>query len=252
MNSSIIPLYSNTPQRSNFRKTFRLLSVLICTMFLAVACNMTDSNLSPSQRALRADISEWDNPDYSPTSARTWTVIEGTVIGAALTGLATYLISGGNTRAALAAALAGGAVGYRAGHAVADNAEMQANAEAALRGSIQRANADAAKFQSYAQSARAVTAQAEQHIAQLDARYRAGQLTAAQFRQQTDVYRRDLDAMNKLQAGAGRTSTAMGTVGNQTGAGALNASAGQVNASRGEMGAAANALARALLVVPSA
>ncbi len=244
MSASVVPAFSQ------MRKLFRLFVVPVCMAFLAVGCMETDSNLSPQQQALRSGVGQWDSPDYVPRVRTTETILEGGAIGGLL-GAGVGALAGGG-RGALIGAGVGVAAGAGAGALVANNAQTQANTEAALVASINRANADADKFRGYAMNARAITAQAEQHIAQLDARYRAGQITAAQFRSQTNVYRRELDAMNKLTADAGRTSNAMNTAGAQSRARQLNSSAGQVSASGREMGAAANALSRALLVVPNA
>ncbi|WP_149540046.1 hypothetical protein [Siccirubricoccus phaeus] len=224
-------------------------ALLAALLLLVSACAQTgtmEPGLSLQQTALRQGVGQQQDVDYTPRVRTGETMLEGGVLGALL-GAGLGALAGGGRGAAIGAG-AGAAVGAGGGYLVAQNAQTQANREAALRAQIDRANADARKFQGYAYAANQVAAEARQRIAALNARYRAGQITAAQFREETSVYQRDLAAMRELISDGGRVQGGMGAATGESGGFVPPARA--VGGSVAEMDRAAADLARSLAAVP--
>jgi uncharacterized protein YgbK (DUF1537 family) len=221
-------------------------------MLLTACATTMEEGLTPQQAQLRQGVGQWNAPDYVPKVRTAETQTQGALFGALLGAVAGAALSNNRAQGAAIGAGLGGVGGYGVGTAVANNAQTQANTEAALTASINRANADANTFRGYAAAARQSSASARQQIEALDARYRRGELTAAQFRSQTSVYRRDLDSMTKLAADAERTRAAMVTAGMQSNSKSLDQSGQGVGSAGTEISQAAAELSNALLLVPAA
>jgi hypothetical protein len=224
--------------------------LLAALLLLVAACTQTsmmEPGLSPQQQALRGGIGQHENVDYVPRVRTGETMLEGAVL-LGLLGAGIGALAGGGRGAAIGAG-AGAVAGAGGGALVAQNAQTQANREAALRASINRANADAQKFRGYAMAANQVAAEARQRIAQLNARYQAGQITAAQFRSETASYQRDLQAMRALIADGSRVQGGMSTAAASSGQGFVGPAQG-VGASVADMHRAEAELARSLAAVP--
>lgn len=225
--------------------------VMLCTFALLLqACadgmGMDDGPLTPQQQALRSGLGRYDSPDYRPQVRTGETIAEGAVILGVLGALAGAAVSNNRAQGALIGGGLGAAGGAAAGAAVASNAQTQANQEAALRAVINRANSDAQSFRGFAAAAQAVSAEARQKIGMLNSRYRAGQITEAQFRSETQVYQRDLNAMRTLINDGNRVKGAM-----DAGPAQLRPAGGAVSSATNEMNQAAIDLARSLALVPS-
>jgi hypothetical protein len=219
-------------------------------LLLVTACSQTsmmEPGLSPQQQALRGGLGQHQNVDYVPRVRTGETMAEGAVL-LGLLGAGIGALAGGGRGAAIGAG-AGALAGAGGGAMVAQNAQTQANREAALRASINRANADAQKFRGYAMAANQVAAEARQRITQLNARYRAGQITADQFRSETASYQRDLQAMRTLIADGSRVQGGMGAAASSTSQGFIGPAQG-VGASLADMNRAEADLARSLATVP--
>ncbi|MCO6417581.1 hypothetical protein JYK14_15635 [Siccirubricoccus sp. KC 17139] len=223
-----------------------LLAALLLLVSACAQTGMMEPGLSPSQQALRQGIGQQQDVDYTPRVRTGETVAEGALL-MGLLGAGIGALAGGGRGAAIGAG-AGAVAGAGGGYLVAQNAQTQANREAALRAQIDRANADARKFQNYAYAANQVAAEARQRISTLNARYRAGQITAAQFREETSVYQRDLAAMRQLISDGGRVQGGMGAATGQSSGFVPPARA--VGGSVAELDRAAADIARSLATVP--
>jgi hypothetical protein len=224
--------------------------LLAALLLLVTACTQTsmmEPGLSPQQQALRGGIGQHQNVDYVPRVRTGETMAEGALL-LGLLGAGIGALAGGGRGAAIGAG-AGAVAGAGGGALVAQNAQTQANREAALRASINRANADAQKFRGYAMAANQVAGEARQRIAQLNARYRAGQITEGQFRSETASYQRDLQAMRTLIADGSRVQGGMGAAASSTSPGFVGPAQG-VGGSVADLNRAAADLARSLATVP--
>lgn len=225
--------------------------LVIGAMLLVTACASTmamEPGLTPEQQVLRRGVGQQDDVDYTPRVRTAETVGEGALIGALLGAAIGALASNNRGRGALVGAAAGGALGAGAGGVVAHQAQGYADQEAALRTSIAMADHDAQKYRQYAAAATASTRAARSRIAALDAQYRAGRITAAEFRAQTASYERDLQAMQNLAADGERVRAAMGQ--QAAASPAFTTTGDSVRASTSAINRAAADLARSLTVVP--
>ncbi len=227
------------------------LGVAMAASLLLAACANTmamEPGLSPEQQVLRRGVGQQDDPNYTPQVRTGETVGEGALIGALLGAAIGALASNNRGQGALIGAAAGGALGAGAGGIVAQQAQARANQEAALRASIDAANRDAQKYRQYASASVANANAARQQIAALDAQYRAGQITAAQFRERTASYQRDLQAMQSLAADGQRVQAAMQQQAPYSPA--FTSSGDAVRSSTDAINRAAADLARSLTMVP--
>jgi gas vesicle protein len=104
----------------------------------------------------------------------------------------------GNTgQNALIGAGIGALVGFAAGMAVAERNLGFENREAGASQRIQSAQQVASNLNNTAAASEAVAKQNQQRLAQLDRQYRAGQITAAQYRAETETMRQDTELMRK-------------------------------------------------------
>jgi uncharacterized membrane protein len=164
------------------------------TVFLALAlalsgCASTEDerSMSPSERRLKENTSRF----YE-------TVGTGAVVGALL-GAAIGAAAGGKNRGSAAAMGAGlGAVaGAGAGYYVAKRNENAGNSEAALNERIQAAQKEVQNYRDIAGSAQTVAAENRAKLAALDARYRKGEIDAAEYRRQAQNARVAQDRIKK-------------------------------------------------------
>lgn len=227
------------------------LGLAMSAVLLVAACANTmalEPGLTPEQQVLRRGVGQQEDVDYTPRVRTAETVGEGAVLGALLGAAIGALASNNRGQGALIGAAAGGAVGAGAGGVVAQQAQTRANQEAALRASIDAANHDAQKYRQYAAASIANANAARRQIAALDAQYRAGEITAAQFRERTASYRRDLQAMQALAADGQRVRAAMQQ--QAPSSPAFDATGDAVRSSTDTINRAAADLARSLTQVP--
>lgn len=111
------------------------------------------------------------------------TVATGAAAGAVIGGVGGALLGGRNrVEGAAVGALAGGALGTGAGYMVARNNSAQAATEDTLNGQIQAAQKRAADANAAAIEAHQEADKARAEAAALGAQYRAGQISAADYR----------------------------------------------------------------------
>lgn len=216
----------------------RPLALLAASLLLLQACATTNANnepLSPAQQELRAQADRYNE-----------TVATGVVVGAIALGVLGALLGGRNSRGEGAAigALAGAALGGAAGTYIAARNERYASREQAARARIDAANREAAELERTALAAETVAKENRARLAQLQARYKAGQATAAQLRAQAETAQKDLALMNEAIAHSRKVEGAMAADGVPQ--------AASVAESRRRMEDAARDLQGALAQVPAA
>jgi uncharacterized membrane protein len=196
------------------KSTFRALLILVSAGLLLGGCaNMNAACQNPTTPDQVLDCS---NSRFSTT------VAQGAVVGAVLGGTAGYLLAGsGNKGAGVATgAVLGGALGTAAGYAVARNNFQQQRTEQNLNALIASAHQDAVTAQQAAAAAHQRATEAQARIRQLNAQYRAGQITSenyqgelASYRETEEKTRQMIDNVNRraseirqdaAQAGSGR------------------------------------------------
>lgn len=126
----------------------------------------------------------------------TQTVATGAVTGAAAGALAGGLLGGG--RGAAIGAVAGGAIGTGAGYAVARNNQSQAQTEDTLNGQIDTAQQRATDAAAAATEAHEVAVQAQAQSRSLLTKYRAGQISAAEYQRQLSSSTEKARSIQKL------------------------------------------------------
>jgi len=143
-------------------------------------------SLTPQQQALRDQSSRW----YQ-------TVGTGALVGAASGAALGAAVSRDRGQGAAIGAGLGLLMGLAAGAFVAERNLGFENREASATQRIQSAQQVAANLQQAAATSERVTADNKVRLAQLDRQYRANQITAAQYRAQTEAMRQDVDVMRK-------------------------------------------------------
>ena len=164
------------------------MAVSACTTSGGRGDGVGDASLTPEQRQLRAEADRFNQ-----------TIGEGALFGA-LGGAALGALLGGDDPLAGAAvgAAAGAAVGAGAGYLVAAQNESYATEEARLDAQIQAARRDAARYRTIAVTTRSVVDGHKETIARLNSQYRAGQITAADYRTEVASVSGDLQSIETL------------------------------------------------------
>lgn len=149
--------------------------------------------LTPQQQALRDQSKRW----YQ-------TAATGALAGAA-TGAAIGALASSNNRGsgALIGAGIGLLVGLAAGAMVAERNLGFEKREASAQDRLASAQQISANLQQAAATSEQVTAQNKQKLAMLSRQYDAKQITAAQYRAQTNAMREDVELMRKTANEAG-------------------------------------------------
>jgi hypothetical protein len=143
--------------------------------------------LTAEQQAMRQQSQRWNQ-----------TAATGALAGAAMGAAGAAALGRGNTgQNALIGAGIGALVGLAAGMAVAERNLGFENREANASQRIQSAQQVANNLNNTAAASETVAKQNEQRLAQLDRQYRAGQITAAQYRAETETMRQDAELMRK-------------------------------------------------------
>ncbi|HEX5080051.1 MAG TPA: hypothetical protein VFV80_12945 [Geminicoccaceae bacterium] len=144
--------------------------------------SMSEEGLSPSEAELLAAAKHNASTRIEGASLGT--------LGGCLVGLLGSLAFTDNT-AVVAGTTAGGCVagglaGYAAGAYVAEVNAQAASQQASLQGRIDAANADAGRYREAADAAQRTVAELKTEIGNLNRRYQAGQITAAEYANQLD------------------------------------------------------------------
>jgi hypothetical protein len=199
-----------------------------------------NENLTPEQRELRERTQRFNE-----------TVITGAAAGAVLGGVLGALVSRDRAQGAVIGAAAGAALGGGAGYYIATRNERFATREEAANARITAARREANDLARTASVAERVTRENRARIGELDRRYRAGQITAAQYRQETASMREDLSNMRNAARKAGEVSVAMaGDAGSSDAA--LRAQANRAAEAQRTLERSAAQLEEALRRVPAA
>lgn len=164
-------------------------ALLGCSLFLSACAHTNDPNLTPAQNQLRQANANWNN-----------TLMTAAVVGTA-SGAALGAAIGGQRGNAGTGALIGAGVGLLgglfAGSQIADRNFAFAQREASAADRINNATAVANALEQQSQTAQAVVNQNRRTLADLDRQYRARQITAAEYRSQTETMRADLAEMRR-------------------------------------------------------
>jgi hypothetical protein len=183
------------------RSAGRSVACLVLAAGLAMAgCQSTggasDANLTPAQRELRAQTARFNQ-----------TVAEGAIAGALVGGVIGALASNDNPLAGAAiGAGAGAAVGAGAGYFVASQNESYATEEARLNAEIRAAQREVRSYQQIVDATQRVVDQHKATISQLSQQYRQGEITADQYRRQTEDIQTDIEQI-RLSIDANRDQT---------------------------------------------
>lgn len=201
--------------------------------------------LTPAQAALRQQTDRFND-----------TVATGVVAGALLGALVGALSDSKNRgRGAAIGAAAGGVIGGASGYYIATQSEQYASREQALDARIQAANNEANSYRQIAASSSRVVADNRQKIALLDKQYRAGQISAKDYRARTASMYEDLKLMDEALANAGDVRQKMAEDSNYAGGAGragLNRAQADISRSAQDIARSRDDLARALASVPDA
>jgi len=134
---------------------------------------------------------------YGPNPYGGQTVMTGAAAGAALGALLGAAAGGPRNRGggAAAGALMGAMAGGLAGYAVHEGNQRAARGEAGLDRRIAAAEAEAQDYWRAADASARVRQAHERRLAQLDAEYRAGRISARSYAQEAEEARQDLARM---------------------------------------------------------
>jgi len=172
------------------KSTFRALLVLISGSLLLGGCaNMNAACQNPTTPDQVLDCS---NSRFNTT------VAQGAVTGAVLGGVAGYFLSSNKAAGVATGAALGGALGTAAGYAVARNNFQQQRTEQNLNALIDSAHQDALVAQQAAAAAHQRASEAQARIRQLNAQYRAGQITSENYQAEIASYRETEDKTRQM------------------------------------------------------
>ncbi|MCA3312593.1 MAG: hypothetical protein ING24_08235 [Roseomonas sp.] len=167
-------------------------AALLSLCLLLPACQ--NPNVGPSGQPLTAEQQRMRQQSQSWNQ----TVLTGVAAGAVTGAAAAAAFGRGNTgQNALIGAGVGALMGLAAGMAVAERNLGFERREASASQRIQDAQQVATNLNNTAAASEAVARQNQQRLAQLDRQYRAGQITAAQYRAETETMRQDTELMRK-------------------------------------------------------
>lgn len=175
------------------RKTGLALAVVLLLPACQGGMGGSSGPLTPQQQALRDQSNRW------------WqTTATGALAGAA-TGAAIGALASGNNRGsgALIGAGIGLLAGTLAGVMVAERNYGFEKRESSAQDRIASAQQMSANLQQAAATSEQVTAQNKQKLAMLNRQYEAKQISAAQYRAETNAMREDVDLMRKTAKDAG-------------------------------------------------
>jgi hypothetical protein len=201
-------------------KLAKTLAAIALLVNLAACAGQTGGQaLTPAQAQLQQE-----NKHFAAT------VGEGAVVGALGGALIGYL-AGGNKGAIIGAA-AGGVAGGATGYAVAHNNLSHAHTEANLQKAIQEANGDADAYERSAAASAQIAADFRAQAAELQARYKTGAISYAQYQSSIASYRTSADTMRKQLAGMQNESVAWHADASSYGSPDLNQAAMRIDAAR--------------------
>ncbi|WP_194149615.1 hypothetical protein [Oecophyllibacter saccharovorans] len=148
---------------------------------------MDDPSLTPAERLIRQR-----NAQYNQTIGAG--ALTGALLGAGIGALA------GGGKGAMIGGLSGLALGAGTGYWVAERTQSQQMTEDDLLHAISDAQRDATQSEESAQAARNITQQARVQLTTLNAQYRAHQITAQQYQEQTRHFQENARQLQTLAA----------------------------------------------------
>lgn len=178
------------PGQERRKPATRAAAAVLSLSLLLPACAAPEAgagSLSPQQQALRQQALRWNQT--AATGA-----LAGAAAGAGIGAMANRENAG---TGALVGAGIGLLAGLMAGTVVANRNLGFENREQSASQRIAAARQIAQNLDNAAASSEQVATQNRQRLAELDRQYRAGQLTTAQYRRQTETMRQDLEVMRK-------------------------------------------------------
>lgn len=169
--------------------------------------NGTGAPLTPQQQALRQQQQNWNQ-----------TVATGAILTSALgAGLGALAGGSGNRgRGAVIGGLAGLLTGLVAGSVVANSNQRQAQSAQTAEERLASAQQAAQQLEQTANAAEQTATDNRARLAQLDRQYRAGQVTAAQYRAEAATMREDVQVMRKAVTDADKARLQMTQAVNST------------------------------------
>lgn len=176
------------------------------------ATGENDASLTPAERQLRHR-----NAQFNQTIGMG--ALTGGLLGAGIGALA------GGGKGALIGGLSGVAAGAGTGYWVAHRTEGQQNQEDQLNQNITEAQKAAAQAQQDTLTAQTITQQAQLQLTNLNAQYRAHQITAQQYQAQTAHFRTDAQELNELAQSHRKNADSMLAAAKETGNASLQQSA---------------------------
>lgn len=202
-----------------------------------------DQPLTPAQAALRDQTDRFNETVGTGVAA-------GAILGAVLGAL---VDSDNRGRGAAIGAVAGGALGGVSGYYIATQNESYSNREQALDARISAAQREAQSYRQIAASSARVAADNRQRIAQLEAQYRAGKITAKEYRDRTASMQEDLHLMDQALANANDVRQKIGEDSRYAdgyGRSSLGQSSSDIGQSAAQIARSRDELARALATAP--
>lgn len=228
-------------------RALRLPVVLVVVASLGLSGCVTTStaseNLTPAQRELRQQTERFNE-----------TVAVGAAAGAIL-GCALGAALNRNNRAGGCAAggVLGGVAGAGSGYYIATRNQQFATREQASQARIEAARKEADDLSRTAEVANRVARENKAQINSLDARYKARQITAEQYKAQTVAMREDAQTMKRASEEAGKAANQMAadSAGAGAGSGAVRDQAVRAAQAKRNIDTAVAELEAALARVPS-
>jgi len=232
-----------TPPRFIARN--RALALVLSAALALSGCVTTSGgseNLTPAQRQLRQQTERFNE-----------TVATGALVGALLgCALGAAIDKNDRGRGCAAGGVVGGVTGAGSGYYVATRNQTYATREQAAQARITAAQREAEDLSRTAAIADQVTRENLAQIERLDRSFKARQLSAAQYRAQTESMRTDLQAIRSAAEGAGKSAQALAADSAGPGGPVLSDQAMRVAQAKRRLDGSVNALEEALKRVPAA
>jgi uncharacterized membrane protein len=224
------------PETASWKLAKTLAAIALAVNVSACAGQTGDQPLTPAQAQLQQE-----NKHFAAT------VGEGALVGALGGALIGYLAGG--SRGAIIGAAAGGVAGGATGYAVAHNNLSHAHTEADLQKAIQEANADAGAYERSAAASAQIAADFREQAAELQARYKTGAISYAQYQSRIASYRSSADTMRKQLSSMQSESVAWHADASAYGSPDLNQAAMRIDAARHREAQSLQSLDQALSAV---
>lgn len=234
------------------KRSTRAVAVVAALALIVGACSGTggpvamSGNLSPAARTLQQQQVEHQRVQEG--------VVTGAIIGGLVGAGVGALVSNNRGQGALIGGLIGAGVGAGAGGAYAQNVNRQTRQVAAeqdaARRTIRSADAAIASYRRQASSASQIASSESARIEALNRRYRAGSITAAEYRREIAGARQNIALIERSRASADSDiATAQRAAANGTSG--MNDRVAQLRAQRNQLDAQLSRLRSAYSRIPN-